>query len=89
MRATLRVASDLENRWDPFDREYGIRSKDPFDASFERDLLLDYRSTFEANRPEDIAERQRLDNQIGYEDQTQQQQGGGSRVLILIHRSSR
>ncbi|MGV2982064.1 hypothetical protein ACNPNP_00040 [Microbacterium sp. AGC85] len=72
--ADLRAASELvEERWDPFDAEYGLRRKDPIYATFERDELMDYRAMFGTESDDGLRRRRQLANQIDYHDQSQQQ----------------
>lgn len=72
--ADLRAASNLDERWDFFKAANGTRRKSEFQADFEREILLDYQSTFD---PRDQTERLRfrqVANQIDFHDQSQQQQ---------------
>jgi hypothetical protein len=72
--ADLRAVSSLdEDRWDPFDREYGLRRPDLIQATFERDELVDYHAIFDGDSDRDVRQRRILSNQIDYHDQSQQQ----------------
>ncbi len=67
--ADLRAVRQLENRWDPFADLPTLHTTDPFEADFQRELLLDYRASFD---PSDARHRQ-VGHQIDFHDQGQQQ----------------
>ncbi len=71
--ADLRAVIELEDRWDPFDEEHGLRREDPFTESFHRDELVDYRSIFDTDSDSDLHRRRLLSNQIDYHDQAREQ----------------
>jgi hypothetical protein len=71
--ADLRAGVELEERWDPFDDEHGLRREDPVDAMFRRDDLVEYHAFFNTDNDRDLLERRLLSNQIDYHDQAQQQ----------------
>lgn len=80
--ADLRAASQLDERWDPFDDDDSGRYADPLHASFHRDHLVDYRALFDPNDERDAGEHRLLGHQIDYTDQVQQQ-----RLVDLIFSS--
>lgn len=81
--ADLRVASRLEERWDPFDDEHGVVHTDPpLDAALTRGRLLEYQSTLDPSEETERAEYRLLDHQIDFHDQAQQQ-----RLVDLIFSS--
>ena len=71
--ADLRAAARLEDRWDPFDDDYGVWHRDPLEADFYRDELVDYQSIFDPSIPEDLPKYEQIGRQIRFLDQTQQQ----------------
>lgn len=71
--ADLRAVSNLEERWDPFDEKYGGPRRDPIEAMFYRDELVDYRAIFNLDNQDDTLQRRMLSNQIDFHDQSQQQ----------------
>ncbi len=71
--ADLRAVGEFEERWDPFGDLPTLHTRDPFDAEMQREILLDYRSTFD---PADDAQQDRhrqIGTQLDYHDQGQQQ----------------
>lgn len=70
--ADLRVAANLEERWDPFYDDHGV-GRDPLYASIQRDMMLDYQSLFDPDGEESAHRHRQIGHQIDYHDQTQQQ----------------
>lgn len=69
----LRVASNLEEAWDPHKAVYGESRRSPFYDDFERDVLLDYQTLFDPDDEEQGARFRQIANQIDYRDQARQQ----------------
>ncbi|WP_226531966.1 RusA family crossover junction endodeoxyribonuclease [Microbacterium paraoxydans] len=69
----LRAVSDLEERWDPFEKEHGVRHRDPQEFDWELDELLDYQSMFANDSEEGRLQHQLVTNRIDYENQSHQQ----------------
>lgn len=70
----LRVASNLDERWDPFKAVYGRGRRSDYESDFERDELRDWRSMLGPTDEEAQWKINQLENQIDYLDQTQPQQ---------------
>ncbi|SDZ45432.1 hypothetical protein [Herbiconiux ginsengi] len=71
--ANLRAVSGLDERWDPFDEEYGMHHRKFVEHDMLLDDLIDYRSIFDPDTDEGLFQRKLITNQIDYQDQSQQQ----------------
>ncbi len=71
--ADLRAVSGLDDHWDPFDEDLGLPRKDPLQAMFERDELVDYYLDHNPDSAGGALQRKLIGGRIDFHDQIQQQ----------------
>lgn len=71
--ADLRAANRLDERWRFNKADFGIRRRSTGSDDIERDLLVDYQSSFDPADESDLVQIAQIGRQIDYRDQTSQQ----------------